>query len=230
LQTNIQAKIWPESDAEPVEWQAVCSDASATRLSFGTVGVWSMGPGTKYWDDIVVDAPTCDVDSDGDGVGDSCDNCPLVANPHQTDINNNGVGDVCELDSDRLDAIGDEDVGEADQARLPDRLLPDRLDALGNEDVGEADQARLPDRFLSRYGYASSLNDVPGDWPADYRLGKESGNKPTPRGKAQAEDEETSASPAGAGGLCGCGIAWIMPLVGLGLLSPPFRRQGPRPR
>ena len=205
LQTNIQAKVWPESDAEPVEWQAVCSDASTTRLSLGTVGVWSMGPGTKYWDDLVVDAPTCDVDSDGDGVGDSCDNCPLVANRHQSDADNDGVGDVCELDPHRLGAIGDDDVTEADQTRLPDRLFP-------------------------RYGSPFALDDVPGDWPPEHRLGKGLGDKPTSGGNAQAQDEETNASPAGAGGLCGSGIASIMPLIWVGLLSLPFRRHGARPR
>src|ERR1041384_8192460 len=35
-------------------------------------------------------------DRDGDGIGDACDNCPGVWNPDQTDSNGNGVGDVCE--------------------------------------------------------------------------------------------------------------------------------------
>lgn len=35
-------------------------------------------------------------DTDGDGVGDECDNCPLVSNAAQTDSNFNGVGDSCE--------------------------------------------------------------------------------------------------------------------------------------
>jgi hypothetical protein len=39
------------------------------------------------------------VDTDGDGVGDACDNCVAVKNTDQADGNNNGIGDVCE-DSD----------------------------------------------------------------------------------------------------------------------------------
>jgi Thrombospondin type 3 repeat len=35
-------------------------------------------------------------DMDSDGVNDSCDNCPSVANPGQQDSNGNGMGDACE--------------------------------------------------------------------------------------------------------------------------------------
>jgi len=44
-----------------------------------------------------VDSTGCAIDSDGDGVPNGCDNCPLVANPDQTDSDENGVGDVCEM-------------------------------------------------------------------------------------------------------------------------------------
>jgi subtilisin-like proprotein convertase family protein len=37
-------------------------------------------------------------DTDGDGVVDVCDICPLIANPGQEDADSNGVGDVCPLD------------------------------------------------------------------------------------------------------------------------------------
>ncbi|HEY7138310.1 MAG TPA: PKD domain-containing protein [Acidimicrobiia bacterium] len=41
--------------------------------------------------------PGCgDVDTDGDGVPDSVDNCPTVPNPDQADSNGNGVGDACD--------------------------------------------------------------------------------------------------------------------------------------
>jgi hypothetical protein len=49
---------------------------------------------------------TCDQeDSDGDGVGEICDNCPNVANPEQADLVGDGVGDVCDLDDIDLDGV-----------------------------------------------------------------------------------------------------------------------------
>ena len=37
-----------------------------------------------------------DVDTDGDGVPDVCDNCVGVKNPHQQNSDEDGVGDHCQ--------------------------------------------------------------------------------------------------------------------------------------
>lgn len=36
-------------------------------------------------------------DEDGDGRGDSCDNCPTISNPDQEDSDGNGIGDACDF-------------------------------------------------------------------------------------------------------------------------------------
>jgi YVTN family beta-propeller protein len=53
-QTEIRAKVWAAGEAEPADWQAQASDASATRLTSGKIGLWSMGNDNKYWDDLAV--------------------------------------------------------------------------------------------------------------------------------------------------------------------------------
>jgi len=55
-------------------------------------------------------------DSDGDGLGDVCDNCPANSNSDQADGNENGIGDVCDGGQD-----GDKDG------------IPDSLDNCANE-------------------------------------------------------------------------------------------------
>lgn len=39
-------------------------------------------------------------DTDGDGVGDSFDNCPAAPNANQLDTDGDGIGDVCDIAAD----------------------------------------------------------------------------------------------------------------------------------
>lgn len=41
-------------------------------------------------------------DKDGDGIVDASDNCPLVANPTQSDVDLDGIGDACDPTDDRI--------------------------------------------------------------------------------------------------------------------------------
>src|SRR5262249_14477696 len=62
-------------------------------------------------------------DSDGDGIPDSIDNCPSISNPDQKDTDGNGVGDAC---NDAEDRDGDEFADSLDNC--PSVLNPDQTD------------------------------------------------------------------------------------------------------
>ena len=66
-------------------------------------------------------------DADGDGVGDSGDNCPFFRNADQADLDRDGAGDACDRDP---DADGVEESGRADNCRLV--ANPDQADGDGD--------------------------------------------------------------------------------------------------
>jgi photosystem II stability/assembly factor-like uncharacterized protein len=78
-------------------------------------------------DDFVVDGIT--PDDDGDGVGNTVDNCPLTANADQLDTDGDGLGDVCDDDDDNDGVLDINDncplTANADQA-------DDNGDGIGN--------------------------------------------------------------------------------------------------
>jgi hypothetical protein len=79
-------------------------------------------------------------DTDGDGIPDATDNCPIVANTTQADSDDDGLGDVCDsfADTDR-DGIADATdncpiVANATQADSDDDGLGDVCDPLDDTD------------------------------------------------------------------------------------------------
>jgi alpha-tubulin suppressor-like RCC1 family protein len=89
-------------------------------LGYGReISVDSLSPGehsiTLYATDR--DGNTCSVkiqviilssgDKDGDNIADDVDNCPSIANPDQSDIDQDGIGDLCDSDDRDKDGIPD---------------------------------------------------------------------------------------------------------------------------
>ena len=56
----------------------------------------------------------CDLDDDNDGIPDTDDNCPLVANGSQTDTDGDGLGDACDPDDDNDGVVDEQDCAPLD--------------------------------------------------------------------------------------------------------------------
>jgi hypothetical protein len=74
-------------------------------------------------------------DSDHDGVGNACDNCPRTANPNQKDTDGDGVGDVC----DNCPATPNADQKDSDRDGVGDVCDNCKLKANTNQSDSDAD-------------------------------------------------------------------------------------------
>jgi photosystem II stability/assembly factor-like uncharacterized protein len=72
----------------------------------------------------------CDDDDDNDGILDVNDNCPLTANADQADDNNDGIGNVCDTDNDTILNADDNcpDIANTDQVDFDNDGLGDVCD------------------------------------------------------------------------------------------------------
>jgi hypothetical protein len=83
-------------------------------------------------------------DSDGDGIGNACDNCPAISNAGQEDYDNDLLGDACDLCTDTDgDGYGNPEFTnpECDDDNCPFAYNPDQADWDG-DGVGDACDTR----------------------------------------------------------------------------------------
>ncbi len=77
-QLHIQANVWEDGQPEPPDFQIDAIDPTGVHPKSGTVGVWSMGAGSKYWDDLqVIRRSATDSCVDGEPC-DDCDPCTPI--------------------------------------------------------------------------------------------------------------------------------------------------------
>jgi len=78
-------------------WSDQAYHALVLERSLAGACIDSDGDGICNTDDNCVNVSNGNqLDADHDGVGDACDNCPNTANPGQEDSDDNGVGDACQ--------------------------------------------------------------------------------------------------------------------------------------
>jgi hypothetical protein len=84
-------RLAASSDLDPGSYRLLgCAD------SLGVVREKKEGNNCKAADGTVTVALPSPIDSDGDGVLDSVDNCKMIANPAQADADDDGAGDSCD--------------------------------------------------------------------------------------------------------------------------------------
>jgi formylglycine-generating enzyme required for sulfatase activity len=114
-------------------------------------------------------APTARAqDSDGDGVPDAADNCPLIANVNQSDCDSNGVGDACQSSVARstgnMGAFGSGVTASGTLAGVGSSLWPVRLTVKAVGDLNLATEfatLRLADTVITSTLFQQGASDCP---------------------------------------------------------------------
>lgn len=104
------------------------------------------------------DTPLAERDEDGDGINDDVDNCAINANPDQGDLDNDGIGDLCDTDA---DGDGSHLYDNCPMFPNPDQSDYD-LDELGDACDADDDNDGVPDTEDGKTGSNEELTIVIG--------------------------------------------------------------------
>jgi len=115
--------------------------------------------------DIVIDI-SASGDIDGDRVGDDTDNCLNIYNPDQVDTDNDGLGDVCDIDD--TDNDGYPDTIDNCMLTANDQTDTD-TDGLGNSCDNCTDKSNVDQRDTDGDGYGNLCDaDLNNDNTVDF--------------------------------------------------------------
>lgn len=103
------------------------------------------------------------IDSDGDGILDTGDNCADASNPDQFDADGDGLGDACDPDRDG-DGVANDDDGAPDDAQLSADADQDGIDDARDPDD---DNDGIPDDVEKRLKTNPLSSDSDGDGLGD---------------------------------------------------------------
>jgi MYXO-CTERM domain-containing protein len=151
-------------------------------------------------------------DTDKDGIGDACDNCPATANKDQKDTDKDGVGDAC----DNCSATANKDQKDTDKDGVGDAcdncvLVPNKDQTDSNKDgVGDVCTSNPPvDPQQTDAGAASSDLGPPAVTP-DAGSGSPDAKAAVPRASAGEEGCSMAPGRAPAGAMLLLGLVMLL--------------------
>ena len=110
-------------------------------------------PDMSGWGGYIVEyEPSAPLDTDGDGIHDSEDNCPTIPNPDQSDTDGDGIGNVCDGCPDDFDP----DQSDSDNDLIPNVCDPFPDDPDNEQAQCEADLAECLADCSGAYPFAAN--------------------------------------------------------------------------